>query len=124
MHIVSDDAVLHISPNDLTSLTLSNRWNGTFVLISMRLDQSYQFAYDQMMQEFRVQARTEVTKRQNEEIEKRHYLHVYNFFGKYAEDKSAAITYRNRHLLINLSLRLLRCLGNQGRFSDPCSAGH
>lgn len=99
MHIVSDDAVLHVSPNDLTSHTLSNRWNGTFVLISMRLDQSYQFAYDQMMQEFRVQARTEVTKRQNEEVERRHYLHVYNFFGKYAEDKSAAISYRNRHLL-------------------------
>lgn len=99
MHIVSDDAVLHISPNDLTSNTLSSRWHGTFVLISMRLDQSYQFAYDQMMQEFREQARSEVSTRRHEESEKRHYLHVYNFFGKHAEDKSAAISYRNKHLL-------------------------
>ena len=99
MHIVSGDAVLHVSPNDLTSTTLKNRWNGTFVLITMRLDQSHQFAYDQMMQEFREQARSEVTARQSEEVEKRHYLHVYNFFGKHADDKAAAISYRNRHLL-------------------------
>jgi hypothetical protein len=99
MHIVSGDAVLHVSPNDLTSHTLRNRWNGTFVLITMRLDQSYQFAYDQIMQELREQARSEVSVRQNEESEKRHYLHVYNFFGKHAEDKQAAINYRNRHLL-------------------------
>ena len=98
MHIVSGDAVLHVSPNDLTSTTLKSRWNGTFVLISMRLDQSYQFAYDQIMQEFRVQARSEVGTRKNEESEKRHYLHVYNYFGKNAEDKSAAINYRNKRL--------------------------
>lgn len=99
MHIVSDDAVLHVSPNDLTGHKLDSKWNGTFVLLTMRLDQSYQFAYDQMMQEFREQAKSEVRTRQSEEQEKRHYLHMYNYFGKYAEDKTAAINYRNKHLL-------------------------
>ncbi len=99
MHIVSGNAVLHISPNDLTSHTLNSRWNGTFVYISMRLDQSYNFAYDQIMQELREEAKSEVSVRQKEESEHRHYLHIYNFFGKNAEDKQSAISYRNRHLL-------------------------
>jgi hypothetical protein len=99
MHLVSGNSVLHISPSDLTSRTLENSWRGTFVLITMRLDQSYKFALDQMMQELREEARAEVGARTHDEREQRHYLNVYNFFGKNADDKQAAITYRNRHLL-------------------------
>lgn len=99
MHLVSGNSVLHVSPNDLTSHTLRNAWNGTFVLITMRLDQSYQFALDQMMQELREQARSEVTARTTDEREQKLYLHVYNYFGKNADDKQAAIAYRNRHLI-------------------------
>jgi hypothetical protein len=65
----------------------------------MRLEQSYQFALDQMMQELREQARAEVTARTQDEREQKHYLHIYNFFGKNADDKQAAILYRNRHLI-------------------------
>lgn len=99
MHLVSGNSVLHVSPNDLTSHPLRNPWNGTFVLITMRLEQSYQFALDQMMQELREQARAEVSARTTDEKEQRHYLNVYNYFGKNADDKQAAISYRNRHLL-------------------------
>lgn len=99
MHLVSGNSVLHVSPNDLTSHPLRNPWNGTFVLITMRLEQSYQFALDQMMQELREQARAEVSARTTDEKEQRHYINVYNYFGKNADDKQAAISYRNRHLL-------------------------
>ena len=99
MHLVSGNSVLHVSPNDLTSHTLRNTWNGTFVLVTMRLEQSYQFALDQMMQELRERARAEVSARTQDEREQKHYLHVYNYFGKNADDKQAAIAYRNRHLL-------------------------
>lgn len=99
MHLVSGSSVLHVSPSDLTSHTLRNSWNGTFVLVTMRLDQSYQFALDQMMQELREQARSEVSARTTDEREQKHYLNVYNYFGKNADDKQAAISYRNRHLI-------------------------
>ena len=99
MHLVSGNSVLHVSPSDLTSTNLRNTWNGTFVLVTMRLEQSLLFALDQMMQELREEARAEVNARTNDEREQKHYLHIYNFFGKNADDKQAAISYRNRHLL-------------------------
>lgn len=99
MYIVSSNGVLHVSPSDLTSNALQNSWHGTFVLLSMRLDQTSQFVFEQIMQEARAQASREVAARQTQEAESRHYLHVYNLFGIRAEDKEAAIRYRNQHLL-------------------------
>jgi len=99
MYLVSGDGVLHVSPNDLTSQTIQHRWNGCFALLIVKLDQTYKFAYDQMMSEFREQARTEVSTRQTAEIDNKHYLSIYNYFGKNADDKQAAINYRNRYLL-------------------------
>lgn len=99
MHIVSGNSVLHVSPNDLTSRALENPWKGTFVLVTMKLDQSNMFALDQMMQELRESARAEVAARTSASKEQRHYLHIYNYFGKNADDKEAAISYRNRHLI-------------------------
>ena len=99
MHLVSGNGVLHVSPNDLTSQTLKSQWNGCFALLTVKLDQSNKFAYDLMMEEFRQQARNEVQARKGAEAEDRHYLSIYNFFGKHADDKSAAIQYRDRYLL-------------------------
>lgn len=99
MWLVSGKSALHISPKDLTSAKLDNSWNGTFVLLTIRLDQSYRFALDQMMQEAREAARAEVSVRQSEAAEHRHYVHVYNFFGTHAEDKDAAIGYRKKYLI-------------------------
>lgn len=98
MHLVSGNGVLHVSPNDLTSQTLTSNWNGCFALLTVKLDQSNKFAYDLMMEEFRQQARKEVEARKGAESENRHYLNMYNFFGKHADDKAAAIQYRNRYL--------------------------
>ncbi len=99
MHIVSGNAVLHVSPSDLSSHSLHKPWPGTFVLVSMRLEQSAMFALDQMMHEARQRAIEEVSVRQSQEAENRHYVHIFNFFGQRAEDKQAAIDYRRRHLI-------------------------
>lgn len=99
MHLISGNGVLHVSPNDLTSQTLASSWNGCFALLTIKLDQSNKFAYDLMMEEFRQQARNEVQARKGAELEDRHYLNIFNFFGKHADDKTAAIQYRNRYLL-------------------------
>lgn len=99
MYLVSGGSVLHVSPNDLTSHSVANPWPGTFVFITMRLDQTTQFVLDQMMQDARQQARIEVSARQSQDTESRHYLHIFNFFGKNADDKDAAIGYRKKHLL-------------------------
>lgn len=99
MHLISGNGVLHISPNDLTSRTIEPFWHGCFALVTVKLDQTYKFAYDQMMAEFRAQARTEVSARQTAEEDNKHYLSVFNYFGKNADDKDAAIRYRDRHLL-------------------------
>lgn len=99
MYIVSGNGVIHISPTDTTSKTLETSWPGTFALITVRLDRGTEFALDSMMNEFREQARSEVKARTSANEENRHYLSIYNYFGRNADDKQAAISYRDRHLL-------------------------
>jgi hypothetical protein len=51
------------------------------------------------MSELREQARREVTAGDREETVSTLRVSMYNFFGKYAENKAAAIQYRDKHLL-------------------------
>lgn len=99
MHILSGNAVIHISPMDVTSTNLDVSWPGTFVLVTVRLDRGSEFAYDEMMQQFRELARKEVDSRKQVAQQDRFYLNIYNYFGAYADDKGAAIRYRDKHLL-------------------------
>ncbi|NVD97721.1 STAS-like domain-containing protein [Massilia sp. BJB1822] len=99
MYLISGDGVLHISPMDTTSKHLEYRWPGTFALVTMRLDKGTDFALDAMMNDFRAQARTEVKARTEANEENRYYLHVYNYFGRYADNKEDAIKHRDRYLI-------------------------
>ncbi|WGS50872.1 STAS-like domain-containing protein [Paraburkholderia sp. D15] len=99
MHLISGNGVLHISPVDTTGRTLDTAWPGTFALVTVRLDRGTEFALDAMMSDFRAQARAEVKARSDANEENRHYLSIYNYFGRYADDKQAAISYRDKHLL-------------------------
>lgn len=99
MYVVSGNGVIHISPTDTTSKTLESGWPGTFALVIVRLDRGTVFALDSMMNEFREQARTEVKARTNASVENRHYLSIYNYFGRNADDKDAAIKYRDKYLM-------------------------
>ncbi|MGL1958684.1 MAG: DUF4325 domain-containing protein [Colwellia sp.] len=98
MHIVSGDGLLHISPRDVTGKTLENKWNGTFVLVSVKLEENATFALHQMMQEFRADAKKEQDKGDKSELDSSFYLSIKNYFGPYAEDKEAAINYRDSKL--------------------------
>ena len=99
MHIISGNGVMHISPLDVTSRRIDHSWHGCFALITIKLDQTYKFAYDQMMSELRDQARGEVEKRTHSETDNKHYVNIFNYFGRTADDKEAAINYRDRYLL-------------------------
>jgi len=99
MHLISGSGVLHISPVDTTGKTLDVSWPGTIALVTVRLDRGTEIALDAMMSDFRAQARAEVKARSDANEESRHYLSVYNYFGRYADDKQAAISYRDKHLL-------------------------
>lgn len=103
MHIVSGNGVVHISPRDITSRTLSNSWPGTFVLVSVRIAEEAKFALHSMMQEFRESARKEVEKHDAEKQNDDFYCSITNFFGPFAEDKSAAISFRDRKIIPAIS---------------------
>ena len=99
MYLISGTGVVHVSPVDTTSKTLDVGWPGTIALVTVRLDRGTVFALDSMMNEFRAQARAEVKARTSANVEDRHYFGVANYFGRFADDKQAAINYRDKYLL-------------------------
>lgn len=99
MHIISGNGLLHISPRDITSQSLKYSWPGTFVLVNVKLNLIPDFSLHNMMSEFRDAALREVRKADQQADEERYYVNVNNFFGPFAEDKEAAINYRDKYLL-------------------------
>ncbi len=98
MHIISGDGLVHISPRDITGKTLQNGWTGTFVLVTVKLEKDKKFALHEMMQEFRAAALKEQEKGDRVEVENTYYISIKNYFGSYAEDKDAAIKFRDSRL--------------------------
>ncbi|ATD63552.1 hypothetical protein CNX70_00020 [Janthinobacterium svalbardensis] len=98
MHVVSGNGLLHISPRDITGKTMQTNWPGTFVLVTVRLEDNPQFELHKIMQEFRDFAAKELKEGDKKEDDNRHYISISNYFGNYAEDKEAAIKFRDRRL--------------------------
>lgn len=99
MHLVSGGAVLHVSPADTTTRALKNPWPGTFALVSIRIDKQTGPDLNSMMSEFREAAQREQQASTKAEEQGVFYLSIYNYFGTYPEDKSAAIQFRDRSLI-------------------------
>ncbi len=99
MHIVSRDGVVHVSPEDVTSRRLQHGWPGTFVLIDLNISDTLNISVEELMAQISEKAESEVAGVSDREREKTLYVSIYNYFGKYAEDKDAAISYRDRHIL-------------------------
>lgn len=99
MYIVSGSGMMHVSPRDITTKTLTGKWPGTFVVVSIRVEDSPKFALHSMMQEFREAARTELAKGEAAERRENFYFNVSNYFGPYAEDKQAAIKQRDSKIM-------------------------
>lgn len=99
MYVVSGDGVVHISPRDITGKTIVSSWPGAFVLVTIKLENNPTFLLTKLMQEFRSEALIEQNKAQQVEDSERVYISVENYFGRYAEDKSAAIKFRDERLM-------------------------
>lgn len=105
MHIISGNAVLHISPRDVTGHEMDTTWPGTIVLVSIKLDAGVDFAFHAMMQEFRAAAEEELNKGTERENDGKYYLSIDNYFGSFAEDKQSAIKIRDEKILPEVELR-------------------
>jgi len=99
MYIVSHDAVVHVSPEDITSHQIRNYWPGTFVLINLNVGSVPAVSLEDLMAEIRMSAQKELDGASQKEESDRYPVSMFNYFGKYAEDKDAAITFRDRHLM-------------------------
>lgn len=98
MYVVSGSGVVHISPRDVTGKTLGVSWPGAFVLVTIRLDENPNFILTKIMQEFREAAAKEQDQARNSEESGRYYVSIFNYFGRYAEDKEAAIKFRDSRI--------------------------
>lgn len=121
MHIVSGNAVLHVSPADITTRHLDYAWPGTFALVSIGLEKQAGFDLHSWMAEFRQAATREQETKSKAEDEDTFYLSVTNYFGPYPEDKSAAIKYRDRTLLPKIDEGKKILLDFDGVISSPHS---
>lgn len=99
MYIISGNGLVHITPTDQTARTMANAWPGTLVFVTIRIRDEEQINLQAMMSEFRSSARREIDERDEVARDAVHTLFIQNYFGKYAEDKEAAIKYRNRELM-------------------------
>lgn len=99
MYIASHDGVVHVSPEDVTTRKLQHSWQGTFVLINLDVGETFGISLEQLLAEVRASAQAEVDGASAKDAEKRYAISIFNYFGKWAEDKDAAITFRDRHLL-------------------------
>ena len=103
MYVVSGNGAVHISPRDVTNTTLTNSWPGTFVLVTLRIENNPTFELTEMMQEFRASAEEEQLSAQSREKKSQYYLSIENYFGTFAEDKEAAIKFRDSRLFPELN---------------------
>lgn len=99
MYLLSGNAVMHISPRDITVHDLKSRWPGTIALITVKLEKTAKFELHQMMQEFRDAAGAEQVRADEAEAADRFYVNAANFFGQHADVKDEAVNFRDRHLI-------------------------
>ena len=121
MHIISGNAVLHISPLDITTRHLELAWPGTFALVNIKVGNNPVIELHKLMSEFREAADREQAAKTNAENKEKYYVHMRNFFGTYPEDKSAAIKFRDEKLLLAIGESKKIVLDFDGVSSSPHS---
>lgn len=121
MHIVSGNAVLHVSPMDITTRSLKYAWPGTFALVSIRLEKLPGIELHKLMSEFRDAANREQSAKSKAEIEDTYYIHIQNYCGVYPEDKSAAMRIRDNYLLKEIAAKKKIVIDFDGVKSSPHS---
>lgn len=120
MHLISGNAILHVSPTDITTRTLQNPWPGTLALVTIRLGEDAAFDLEAMMSELRGSAQREQVEKNKAFAQDNYYLNVSNYFGRYPEDKTEAIKFRDKHLIPAIDVGKKVTLD----FADVSSAPH
>lgn len=103
-YIISGNGQVHISPTDITSKTLENKWQGTITLLSIKISKDTKSDLDSMLQELRSRAQAERNIRDNKSKELVFEVNMTDYFGDYAEIKKEAINYRDKYLLPNIKM--------------------
>lgn len=99
LYILSGNGLVHISPTDITSKTLTNYWKGTIVFLSIHISKNTTTDLERILQGLRSQAENERKVRKKELREETYILNMNNFFGDYAEIKEEAINIRDKYLI-------------------------
>jgi hypothetical protein len=120
MHIVSGSGVVHVSPTDVTQSTMKACWPGTFVYVTIDLGSTQNLSLQKMMSDFRSAATAELKQGQEEEEKNQFYINIRNYFGRYAEDKTSAIRFRDQRILPEVKMNKNLILD----FDDVVSAPH
>jgi STAS-like domain of unknown function (DUF4325) len=121
MHLISGDAVLHVSPTDVTTRKLEHSWPGTIAHVALKLDLGARFEFERMMSDFRESAQREQKSKNENESQQSFYISLFNYFGKYPEDKEAAIKFRDKHFLPAIAAGKRITLDLDGVESSPHS---
>lgn len=99
MHIVSYNGQAHLSPEDVTTHSLKHAWPGTFVLVDLNISEAPQVSLEDLLAEIRGKANEELSEAEKQDQANRYYVNIENYFGKWAEDKDAAIKFRDNRLM-------------------------
>lgn len=99
MYIVSHNGLVHVSHADVTVRNIQFSWPGTFVLVNLNLKAAPALRLEDLMAEIRASAQNEISNSNQREESNRYVVSIYNYFGKWAEDKDAVIVFRDRHLI-------------------------
>jgi len=99
MYIVSHNGLVHVSHSDITVRNMKFSWPGTFVLINLNLKTAPSLKLEDLLAEIRLNARNEIANSAQKEDADRYIVSIFNYFGKWAEDKDAVIQFRDRHLI-------------------------
>jgi hypothetical protein len=99
MYIASQNGLVHVSPEDVTSRQLENRWPGTFVLINLNLAENQGVSLESLMAEIESNARQELSLHAEAERESTYAVSMLIVFGQYLEDKESAIQFRDKYIL-------------------------
>jgi hypothetical protein len=122
MHIVSGDAVVHVSPRDITSKKLNSFWPGTFVLVTIKVDkETSENSLEEMLRRFRGEALLEQKNADDNDENGQFYINISNYFGFYAEDKEAAISFKRDKIFPALESGKKILLDFKGIESSPHS---
>ena len=102
MYVVSGNGAIHISPSDTTQRTMAVNWPGTAVFLNIRLGSAGNVNAAEIMDKIYQAAQDEINQEAERNDSKYRYFNMQNYFGRYAENKGEAISFRDKHLLPTL----------------------